>query len=296
VHREPEDVAESCKIHDIARTVTRRMSPIESGSAFANRTLIEIGQAESADVIGPGSSVPSGVKKSSSAEKLWRSSHDHDIMQPPFSFCLDQFPSRAVFMDLAVTGSGLHVERFREYLCLLAREHLAPGNPSKLEASDIVQQTLLEACQQQAQFRGQSDGELAGWLKQMLIHNLADALRESRRAKRDVRRERSLEAAIDDSFSRTENWLAANDLTPSHEAMRVEGMLRLADALADLPDKQREAVVLHHIQGRSLAVLAQQLNRSESAVAGLLHRGLKALRRLLDETDTPKINRESTPG
>jgi RNA polymerase sigma-70 factor (ECF subfamily) len=192
----------------------------------------------------------------------------------------------ATLMAQPANASGPQVERFREYLCVLARAHVDPRHPSRIEASDLVQQTLLEACQQH-QFRGQSDAELAAWLKQILTHNLADALRGCERAKRDVRRKRSLEARIEDSFCRAEDWLAANQSSPSQQAIRIEELLRLADGLAQLPDDQRESVVLHHLQGWSLAQMAQYLGRSESAAAGLLHRGLKKLRDLMDEGSEP---------
>lgn len=188
-------------------------------------------------------------------------------------------------MNQTGNASGPHVERFREYLYLLARAHVHPGNRSKIEVSDIVQQTLLEACKQREQFRGQSDGELAAWLKQALVHNLADALRAGQRAKRDVRREQPLEAAIEDSFCRVDNWLAARNASPSQQAMRIEELVRLADALARLPEGQREAVVMHHLHGWSLAQLAGNLQRSESAVAGLLRRGLKKMRELMTTGD-----------
>jgi len=184
-------------------------------------------------------------------------------------------------MAHAANASGSQVERFREYLCVLARAHVHPRHASRIEASDLVQQTLLEACQKQNQFRGQSDAELAAWLKQMLAHNLADALRGRERAKRDARRERSLEMTIEDSFSRADDWLAAKQSSPSQQAIRIEELLRLADGLAQLPDDQRESLVLHHLQGWSLAQIAKHLGRSESAVTGLLRRGMKKLRGLM---------------
>ncbi len=186
-------------------------------------------------------------------------------------------------MNQTAQAAGPQVERFREYLCLLARAHLPPRHPSRIEASDIVQETLLEACKQRGQFRGQSDGELAAWLKQMLIHNLADALRGRERAKRDVRREQSIEAAIEDSFCRTDGWLAAHDPSPSEQAIRIEQLLQLAEALARLPEEQRDAVVLHHLQGWPLAQIAAHLARSEASIAGLLRRGLKKLRELIEK-------------
>ena len=185
-------------------------------------------------------------------------------------------------MDQSVE-SGPQVERFRDYLCVLARAHLPPRLPSRIEASDIVQQTLLEAYQQRDEFRGRSDGELAAWLKRILAHNLADALRGVGRAKRDLRRERPLEAAIEDSFCRAEGWLAADEASPSQNAIRFEQIHQLAEALERLPAEQRDTVVLHHLQGWSLTQLAEHLQRTEASIAGLLRRGLKRLRELMPQ-------------
>jgi RNA polymerase sigma-70 factor (ECF subfamily) len=96
-------------------------------------------------------------------------------------------------------------------------------------------------------------------------------------------RERSLEAALDESSSRLEAWLAAEQSSPSQRAERGEQVARLAEALAGLPEAQREALVLHHWQGWTLAQIAGHLGRSPAAVAGLLKRGLKQLRDLLKE-------------
>jgi RNA polymerase sigma-70 factor (ECF subfamily) len=182
-------------------------------------------------------------------------------------------------MDNSGKCSGEALGRFREYLLLLARLHLGERLQGKLDASDVVQQTLLEAYQKRAQFRGQSEAELAAWLRKMLACNLADALRSLGRAKRDVVREQSLEA----SSARLTSWLAAEQSTPSQEAQRHEDVLRLAEALATLPEAQREALVLRHCKGLSLAAISQHLERSPAAVAGLLKRGLRKLRGQLGE-------------
>jgi RNA polymerase sigma-70 factor (ECF subfamily) len=105
------------------------------------------------------------------------------------------------------------------------------------------------------------------------------------RAKRDVARERSLDATLDESSCRLSAWLAAEQSSPSQRAVKGEQLLDLATAVAQLPDDQRDAVVLHHLQGWSLAELAGHLGRSQPAVAGLLHRGLKKLRELLQERE-----------
>jgi RNA polymerase sigma-70 factor, ECF subfamily len=180
-------------------------------------------------------------------------------------------------------GDGL--ERFRPYLLLLARVQLDPRLQAKLGASDVVQQTLLEAHQGLAQFRGRTSGEQAAWLRQALARNLANAVRDLRRAKRDVARERSLEAALDDSSARLEGWLAAEQSSPSERAERHERAVLLAEALEALPQSQREAVVLRHWHGWSLAEIAGHLGCTTAAVTGLLHRGLKHLRKRLQELE-----------
>ncbi len=63
--------------------------------------------------------------------------------------------------------------------------------------------------------------------------------------------------------------------------VRNEDLLRLADALTQLPAAQREAIILHHLQGASLTETAERLGRTDAAVAGLLHRGLRKLREVL---------------
>jgi RNA polymerase sigma-70 factor (ECF subfamily) len=154
-----------------------------------------------------------------------------------------------------------------------------------LDASDIVQQTLLEAHQSSGDFRGKSDPEKAAWLRQILARNLADELRKFRRGKRDVRLEASLEAALNESSVRMERWLASEDGTPSQHAVANEQLVVLAAAMMKLPDDQRKAVELHHLQGYRSAIVAERLERSEVSVAGLLRRGLKRLRELMHEDE-----------
>src|SRR5436309_9751289 len=111
-------------------------------------------------------------------------------------------------MNHKAGDQGPTLERFRAYLCLLARMQLDPRLQAKLDPSDLVQQTLLQALQALDQFRGRSDAELAAWLRQILAHNLTKAARDLGRAKRDVARECSLEAALEQSSARLEAWLA----------------------------------------------------------------------------------------
>jgi RNA polymerase sigma-70 factor, ECF subfamily len=105
------------------------------------------------------------------------------------------------------------------------------------------------------------------------------------RAKRDLDRECSLEAALGQSSARLEAWLAADQSSPSQRAARHEQLLRLAEALDALPDAQREAVTLHHLEGWPLDDIGRHLGRSPTAVAGLIKRGLRALRLRLQQQE-----------
>jgi len=176
------------------------------------------------------------------------------------------------------------LDRYGEYLRLLARLQLDGRLKAKLDASDVVQQTLLKAHEHRDQFRGQSEAELVGWLRSILANTLAAAARSFSAEARDLERERSLEAAVTDSSTRIEGWLAAEQSSPSERVIRYEELRRLAAALAKLPADQREVVELHHLKGRPVAEVAATLRRTKPAVMGLLFRGLKRLRELLAES------------
>ena len=173
------------------------------------------------------------------------------------------------------------LERYREYLALIARLRTGARLQGKIDVSGVVQQTLLEAHQALGKLKDQSDSKRVAWLRQILANNLRDEIRKAGAAVRNVGRERSLEADLAQSSSRFEVWLAADQSSPSEHAVKQEQLLALADALAQLPDDQRQAVEMHHLQGRPLAEVAEALGRGKGAVAALLYRGLKKLRELL---------------
>jgi RNA polymerase sigma-70 factor (ECF subfamily) len=175
----------------------------------------------------------------------------------------------------------LDIERFRSYLMLLAQMRLDRKLRGKLDASDVVQQTMLEAHQAIESFRGDDTPAQAAWLRQILARNLANAVRDLTRAKRDVRKERALQTDLETSAAQVEGWLAAQQSSPSQKIERQERALKLAEALAQLPETQRDAVVLRHFEGLSLADIALQLHCTTAAVTGLLTRGLKNLRKTL---------------
>jgi RNA polymerase sigma-70 factor, ECF subfamily len=177
------------------------------------------------------------------------------------------------------------LERFRAYLGLLARLEIAPRLRDEVDLSGVVQQTLLEAHQGMTAEprRPETEAETTAWLRSILSHNLADVLRKLTARKRDVRREGSLDKALDQSASRLEHWLAAQQSSPSQHVIRQEELVRMAESLAILSDGQRRAIELHHLQGWPLAEIAAELGTTKAAVAGLLHRGLKNLRMHLEQ-------------
>jgi RNA polymerase sigma-70 factor (ECF subfamily) len=176
-------------------------------------------------------------------------------------------------------------DRFRSYLRLLAKMQLDDRLRRKLDPSDVVQQTLLQAHRAMGDFRGSTDAEMAAWLRQVLARNLAHAVRDFGRDKRNINRERYLEEAVNASSARLEAWVAAEQSSPSQKVQRNEQVLRLCDALYQLPESQREAVRLHYWQDGTLAAIAQRMDRTPVAVAGLLKRGLRTLRELMQESE-----------
>ena len=187
------------------------------------------------------------------------------------------------------SGLGPALEHYRPYLMVLARTQVSdPARRDRLDLSGVVQQTFLEAHQKIGDFRAGAAGEesavMAGWLRQILARNLADALRGQGRAKRDTGRERSLDHELDQSSVRLGSALADLDQSsPSQGAHRADRAVLLAAALAHLPEAQREVVLLRHWDGWPLAKVAEHLGRTPASVVGLLQRGLKGLRERLAE-------------
>jgi len=180
-------------------------------------------------------------------------------------------------INLAIGDLGSYLDGFREYLSLLARLQLRPNLAGKIDLSGVVQQTLLEAYQARSRFPSGADQQ-AAWLRRALANNLTDEIRKLGPRAKDRVEEQSLEQALDATSVRLEVWLASEESTPGHRAVHKEQLSRLAEALLRLPDDQRQSVELHHLQGLSLAETGRCMGRSREAVAGLVFRGLKALR------------------
>ena len=176
-------------------------------------------------------------------------------------------------------SSGWSPEQVRDWLRYHARLLLDDRLRGKVDASDVVQETLLKAFQHRGQLRGQTEGEQKAWLRRILAHTLADLVRRFLQSqKRNVGLEQSLEDAVGQSSARLEGWLAAGQAAPEEQAEGHERLLWLAEGLAALPDDQRQAVQLRHLRGWPVDQIARHTGRSTASVAGLLRRGLEALR------------------
>jgi len=173
------------------------------------------------------------------------------------------------------------LEQFRSYLLLMAQLHWKKKLQGHYDPADLIQQTLMEAHEKRDQFQGTTEAELAGWLRTILAHNIADALRRLSTAGRDVNLEQDLAKDMESSSARLEAWLVADHSSPSQRAAKNEQVAFLATTLDQLLPLQRQAVIRHHLQGISLADLAEEMNRTQAAVAGLLRRGLNKLRELM---------------
>ena len=175
------------------------------------------------------------------------------------------------------------LESYRNYLRLLARTGIDTSLHGKADPSDLVQETLLKAHQHFEQFHGQTEAELAQWLRQILARNLADLVRHYRRTEaRQVAREQSLERLVENSSAALQQLLAGNGSSPSKSAEQRELSVVLADALAELSADYRDVIILRSIEERAWDEVAQQMGRSAGAVRQLWARALKQLRPLIE--------------
>jgi RNA polymerase sigma-70 factor (ECF subfamily) len=175
------------------------------------------------------------------------------------------------------------LEELCAYLETLTFIQIDPRLRSKFGLSDVVQNTLVEAWRDLARIQALDATGRKRWLRRMLVNNLLQEIDKWRSRGRDCRLEQPLRAAADESSCRLQNWLAADDTSPSEQLANQDDALRLLEALAKLDPRQREALILQKYHGCTLAQIAQHMECTTGAVAGLHARGLQALRKLLPD-------------
>ena len=176
---------------------------------------------------------------------------------------------------------GPLLELYRNYLRLLARTHMGRVLGAKIDASDVVQDTFLEAQLDFGQFRGRDERQFVTWLRRILAGKIANLIRHyCGTRQRDVRLEREIEVALEDS-AHTGGELAASIASPSQEASVRERAVLVADALAELPAHYREVLMLRHFERRTFPEIAKVMDRSEDSVGKIWLRALDRLREIL---------------
>jgi RNA polymerase sigma-70 factor (ECF subfamily) len=197
-------------------------------------------------------------------------------------------PDLGVLLQSARAGEGAALgrllEAYRNYLTLLARLQVGRRLQGKVEESDLVQETFLEAHRDFARFRGATEGELMGWLRQILASNLADAVRRYHgTSRRNVRLERDLAAQLDQSSQALDRGLVDRSASPSERAARRERAVLLADALEQLPTAYRQVLILRHLEELSFPDVARRMGRTLDSVKNLWVRALARVRDVLGD-------------
>ena len=168
-------------------------------------------------------------------------------------------------------------ESCRAYVGFLARSHVESWIQAKVDSSDLIQQTLMEAHQGFPNFSGQTEGEWIAWLKQILKHNATDFVRRFGAAKRRVTLEVAISNGNDSTYFRAAPELSSGGESPSQVMVRREQEIEISEALATLPDAYQEVIVLRNIQRLPFDEIAERMERSRPATQMLWMRALKKL-------------------
>jgi RNA polymerase sigma-70 factor (ECF subfamily) len=174
---------------------------------------------------------------------------------------------------------GRLLDTCRRYLLLVANQDLTPAIWAKVAPSDIVQETLLEAGRDFLRFRGATEEELLGWLRQMLQNNVANVYRHFNAEKRQVDREVSLEDVAADAFLHNAHHPIE---TPSMHAQAHEQDEQLGRAIRQLPEHYRQVLFLHTSEDLTFVQIAEKLGSTPDAVRKLWGRALEELAKLLE--------------
>jgi RNA polymerase sigma-70 factor (ECF subfamily) len=177
-------------------------------------------------------------------------------------------------------AQGRLLELYRNYLAVIARVEIGRRLQGKVDDSDLIQDTFLEAHRHFGQFRGTTEAELAAWLRQILAGRLGKLVRHyfgTRR--RDLRLEQELVLGMNQSSQALDGGLIDRGSSPSQLAARREQAVLLADALQRLPEAYRDVIILTHLEGRPFPEVARRMGRSVDSVKNLWARALGRLRR-----------------
>jgi len=173
-----------------------------------------------------------------------------------------------------------HRARLRKMVSCRLDRRLA----ARIDSSDVVQDVLAEASQKLGRYLRDRPLPFFPWLRQLAWERLAALHRRHVQAqKRSVRREEPRALTLpDESAVELAGRLVARDSSPSQRLLREELLERMRRALLRLPERDREVLVLRHLEQLSVAEIAKVLEISPGAVKV---RHLRALERLRDQLD-----------
>jgi RNA polymerase sigma-70 factor (ECF subfamily) len=184
----------------------------------------------------------------------------------------------AAARDGSLEAMGQSLESCRRYLLTVAGGELGADLVSKGGASDLVQETFLDAQRDFARFHGSSLEELRAWLRQILLYNVGAFTRRYRAAEmRAVAREVSLQA--DGSSFCHDNVPAESALSPSAVAIEQEENLALYRAVERLPDEDRRVVLLRLEGEQTFEEIGRLTGRTPDAARHVWARAMVRLRR-----------------
>jgi RNA polymerase sigma-70 factor (ECF subfamily) len=152
--------------------------------------------------------------------------------------------------------------RHRPYLRRMVEMQLEPTLQSRVDASDVVQETLLAASQTFTDFLARRATSFRVWLRGKAVDRLVDARRRHLALKRDVRRDFSI---TDASSMAIAGSLVPGRLTDA--AVRAELAAQVREALRQLGDQDQEIIALRHAEGLSNAEAAEILELDASAAS-----------------------------
>lgn len=171
-------------------------------------------------------------------------------------------------------------EASRPWLAVLARSRLEHWLRCRCDPSDLVQQTLLEAYRDFANFRGRTEGEWLAWLRQILLRNAADYVRHFRTAKRAAI---EIPLLAEQSGRSPADQFALDTPTPCERAICQEEALRVARVIACLSEEYQQVIQLRHFQRLPFDEVARRMQRSRPAVQMLWLRAIRRLKDILNE-------------
>jgi RNA polymerase sigma-70 factor (ECF subfamily) len=171
----------------------------------------------------------------------------------------------------------------RPYLMVAARQELGTALRTRIDAADVVQETLIEACRDFPHFRGRTERDLLAWLRQILHNNLAN---ERRRHMQTAMRSIHCEVSLDEvALDQLRDVARGGETSPSAQAQAREENEALEQALRRLPEHYRQALVLHTWEELTFAQIGEQLHCSAEAARKLWGRAAEELVAVLGDRD-----------